>query len=118
MRRFYEIPLTRSQSAVFALSWTAMHPIGESSPLHGATQESLAAQNAEIIVSLTGTDDTFSQTVHARFSYFPDAIVWGGRFADILAFLPDGHRRVDYTRFHDVIPDVREAASRTHIDKD
>jgi inward rectifier potassium channel len=103
MRRLYDLPLVRSQTAVFTLSWSAIHAIGESSPLRGATLDSLTAQNAEIIVSLTGIDDTFSQTVHARYSYFPDTLVWDAHFADILTLLPDGHRRVDYTHFHDVV---------------
>ncbi len=104
MRRFYDLALSRSQNAVFALTWTAMHPITESSLLHGATPESLAAQGAEIIVSVTGIDDTFSQTVHARHSYFPEEIAFDVRFVDILTVFPDGHRQIDYGKFHDVTP--------------
>jgi hypothetical protein len=31
--------------------------------------------------------------------------VWGAGFADVVARLPDGSRRVDLTRFHDVVED-------------
>jgi len=96
--------MLRSQHALFALSWTAIHPITERSPLYGATPASLAAAETEIIVSLTGLDETFSQTVHARHSYVPEEIVWNARFVDILSRLPDGRRVVDYTHFHDVVP--------------
>src|SRR5438477_7593850 len=41
MRRFEELKLMRSRSPLFALSWTVMHPIDESSPLYGWTLESL-----------------------------------------------------------------------------
>jgi inward rectifier potassium channel len=103
LRRLYDLEMMRAQNALFALSWTAIHPLIEDSPLHRATPESLAADEAEIIVSLTGLDETFSQTVHARHSYVADEIAWGARFVDILSRTPDGRRRVDYTRFHDVI---------------
>jgi inward rectifier potassium channel len=45
----------------------------------------LRESDAEFIVSVTGIDDTFSQTIHARWSYTADEIVWGGRFGDMLA---------------------------------
>ena len=104
IRRFHDLELTRRQNAIFALSWTAVHTITERSPLYGASPESLAAAGAEIVVSLIGTDETFSQTVHARYSYVADEIVWNARFVDIISQLPDGRRRIDYTRFHTVIP--------------
>ncbi|MGB0059698.1 ion channel [Candidatus Binatus sp.] len=102
IRRLYDLPMTRSRSAMFALSWTAVHPISTGSPLFGQTRESLANCAAEIIVSIIGLDETFSQTVHARHTYELDEIVWGARFADVLVLHPDGSRSVDYTRFDDV----------------
>jgi inward rectifier potassium channel len=101
MRRFYDLTLARSSSIIFALTWTVMHRVDDASPLFGATRESLQAANAELIVSLTGIDDTFSQTVHARWSYLATDLVFGARFVDVLEILPTGKRRVDYSRFHD-----------------
>ena len=103
LRRLYDLEMMRAQNALFALSWTAVHPLTAESPLHRATPQSLVAAEAEIIISLTGLDETYSQTVHARHSYVADEIVWGARFADILSRLPDGRRHVDYTRFHDLV---------------
>jgi len=102
-RRLRDLQLVRDETALFALTWTAIHPISDISPLNHATRESLAESEAEIIVSLTGLDESFSETVHARHSYRAEDIVWGARFVDILLRLPDGRRQVDYTRFHDVI---------------
>ncbi len=102
IRRLYDLPITRSRSAMFALSWTAVHQIVEGSPLFGQTRESMANCAAEIIVSIIGLDETFSQTVHARHTYELDEIVWGARFADVLVLHPDGSRSVDYTRFDEV----------------
>lgn len=103
LRRIHELKLVRDDSPLLILSWTAIHPIDESSPLHGETSESLAASEAEIIVVLVGIDETFSQTIHARYSYTPDEIVWNARFADILCVMPDGRRAIDYGLFHEVI---------------
>lgn len=102
VRRFYDLALARTRSPIFVLTWTVIHPITEDSPLRGATGESLRDCQGEIIVSVTGIDETFSQAIHARWSYLPGEIVWGARFVDIMSTLPDGRRRVDYTRFHDV----------------
>jgi inward rectifier potassium channel len=109
IRRIHDLPLVRSETPLFALTWSAIHPITESSPLAGVTPGLLAEWDAEIVVSLVGIDETVSQTIHARWSYLPDEIVWGGRYADVLSHLPDGRRRVDYSRFHEIEADPREA---------
>jgi len=103
MRRFHDLALLRPRSTLFALSWTAIHPITERSPLRGATSDSLGATQAEIVVSLMGYDESLAQTVHARHRYQPGDIAWGARFADILVTEPAGARRIDYARFHDVV---------------
>ncbi len=102
VRRFYDLPLLRDRNAIFALTWTAVHAVTPTSPLWGATVESLREVQAELICSLIGIDETFSQTVHARHSYVVDEIRWDSRFVDILSIRADGRRVVDYTKFHDV----------------
>jgi inward rectifier potassium channel len=104
MRRFEELKLTRSRSPLFALSWTVMHPIDETSPLKHATPDSLARSRAELMVVIGGTDETFWQKIYARHLYRAKDIVWNARLADVLEFGQDGERILDYTRFHDVEP--------------
>ena len=87
-----------------------MHIIDETSPLFGATRESLEAELAEIIIVTSGVDDTFAQRIHARHSYLPHEIVWGRRMSDIILQAEDGSRYVDYRRFHD-LEDVAAAPS-------
>jgi inward rectifier potassium channel len=103
VRRFYDLALTRTRTPIFVLSWTVIHPITETSPLYGATQDSLLEREGEVIVSVTGIDETFSQAIHARYSYLADEIIWGARFIDIMSQLPDGRRHIDYGRFHDIV---------------
>jgi hypothetical protein len=108
MRVSIELPLVRDRTALFLLTWTAMHRIDERSPLHRAEGEThahvldrLRAQGAELYLSLSGQDETFGQTIHARYRY---DIAWDARFADVVTTLPDGTRQIDYRRFHDVVP--------------
>lgn len=103
-RRFYDLKLVRCHTPLFALTWTAMHPVDPDSPLYGETPESLANANAEIIVILTGIDETISQTIHARHSFVADEILWDYRFVDILGWTTDGQRAIDYHSFDKVKP--------------
>lgn len=104
MRRFYELPLVRSHSPLFALSWTVMHMIDENSPFYGVTAEMMVEEEMEIIVTLTGIDETVAQSIHARHSYDAREILWNMQFLDILSKTRDGRRVVDYSRFHEVVP--------------
>lgn len=106
MRRFHDLRPVRGRTPVFNMSFTVMHDIDEASPLFGATAESLAAEDAELVVGLIGIDETVAQPVHARWSYRADEILFGRRLVDILGYLDDGRRALDFTRFHDTEPDM------------
>jgi inward rectifier potassium channel len=100
MRRFYDLKLARDRTPIFAMSYLAMHELDESSPLFGATPERLEEMEAEILVTVTGLEETMGQTVHARVSYLPDEILFGYRYANIFGKTEDGRRAIDYGRFH------------------
>lgn len=104
MRRFYDLKLLRSQTPIFGLSWQVMHQIDESSPLFASSAELLSQENTEIWVTLTGLDETFSQTIHARYSYSYQEILWDMKLVDIFLQAPNGKYYIDINRFHDVIP--------------
>ncbi|WP_341732326.1 ion channel [Microcoleus sp. EPA2] len=104
MRRFYDLTLVRSQSPIFALTWTVMHVIDENSPLYKLSAKDLIEQQAEIVITLTGIDETVSQTIHARHSFVASEILWNMKFVDIISRTPQGKRVVDYTCFHEVKP--------------
>ncbi|MEA5597848.1 ion channel [Rivularia sp. UHCC 0363] len=103
MRKFYKLPLYRDRSSLFALTWTVMHPINENSPFYGVTLDEMLDSEMEIVVTLTGIDQTVSSNIHAYHSYIPKDILWNHRFADILSKTRDGRRSIDYNRFHDVV---------------
>ncbi|MGD1908467.1 MAG: ion channel [Leptolyngbyaceae cyanobacterium] len=105
-RRFYDLELIRAHTPLFALTWTAMHPIDEKSPLYMKSPESLQQSHSEIIVILTGIDETISQTIHARHSFISDEILWNYRFQDILGWTDGAHKRrkINYCHFDKVNP--------------
>jgi inward rectifier potassium channel len=103
LRRSYELNLARNRNPQFSLSWTVMHPIDAASPLYGIDPDLLAGQDAAIVVTLTGIDETLSQAVFARTSYRADEILWARKFVDILSETEDGQTLVDYRRFHDTV---------------
>ena len=104
VRRFYDLELVRSRNAIFAFSWTAVHPIGPGSPLYGASPQSLAEATAWVVVSVTGLDETLSQTVHARMFYGHEDIRWGARLVDIMVRTADGGFALDMSKFDDIEP--------------
>jgi inward rectifier potassium channel len=103
IRRFYPLELERDRVVFFPLSWTVVHPIDESSPIYGLTEDDLRRGNAEFLILLTGMDETFSQMVHTRSSYTADNIIWNARFANVFNRRV-GHERltIDVRRLHDV----------------
>ena len=100
MRRFHDLLLVRQRTPVFALTFSVMHPLDAASPLAGITPETLADEVAEIVVTVTGLDETMSQVVHARQSYLAHEVLFDHRFVDIIGMRPDGARTIDFTRFH------------------
>jgi inward rectifier potassium channel len=107
-RNFYEMKLERSRSPIFALSWTIVHPIDADSPLFGLSQAAIQESNAEVIVVLAGIDDTFSQTIHARYSYRTRDLVWNGYFVDVLSRTEDGKLLVELDKLHQIHPKAEE----------
>jgi inward rectifier potassium channel len=101
MRRFHDLPVVRARTPLFFLTWQVIHTIDEASPLFGATAQSLVEEQAEVLVVMKGTDETFVSTIHARASYTPDQIRWGRPLAEIFTRDAEGRRLIDFTRFHD-----------------
>ena len=101
MRKYYPLNLERDRVSFFPASWTVVHPIDNSSPMYGWTREQLVGANAEFLVLITATDETFSTTVQSRSSYAAEEVIWGARFANLFQ---DGERvlNIDMNRFHAV----------------
>jgi inward rectifier potassium channel len=75
-----------------------VHPIDETSPLWGKTEEDLKSQQAEVLIVLRSFDESFSQTVHSRYSYRWDEIEWSAQFVPAFEVSPEGHLLLDLNR--------------------
>ncbi|MEL6537875.1 MAG: ion channel [Bacteroidota bacterium] len=80
IRKYARLTLERTNVLFFPLNWTVVHHIDEESPFYGKSLDDLHALHAEILILIKGFDDTFSQTVHSRYSYTCHEFVWGARF--------------------------------------
>lgn len=100
-RKYYGMKLERNSVYFFPTSWTVVHPIDEESPFYNKTLEELKELQTEILIQFKGFDDTFSQTIHTKYSYSLDEIIWNAKFKP--AFEPDhkGEIIFDLNRIHD-----------------
>jgi inward rectifier potassium channel len=104
-RRFHELKVERSEHPVFMLSWTIFHTIDRESPLRGATATMMAEADASLVLNVSGLDDASAQQLYARRVYAAEDIRWGRRYRDITGVSPRGRFLLDYTKFHDTVPD-------------
>lgn len=103
-RKYKYLTLEREQVQFLPLTWTVVHPIDQNSPLWGKNSDDLAESQAEFLIMIKGFDDTFFQTVHVRYSYRFEEVVWGARFAP--AFEPDaqGEMILDLAKLSEIAP--------------
>lgn len=80
IRDFFNLETERQKVVFFPTMWTVVHPVDESSPLHGISRADLQTKDAEFIVMIKAFDESFSQTVYSRSSYKASEIKWGEKF--------------------------------------
>ncbi|MDJ0509296.1 MAG: ion channel [Crocosphaera sp.] len=99
-RRVHELKLLRDYSPTLAMTWTVMHTIDENSPLFEVNLDTLKRKKALLLTSLSGIDESITQTMYARSSYGFRDILWDHQFEDVIYHTPDGHRYIDLYFFH------------------
>lgn len=100
-REFKPLSLERDFILFFPLTWTIVHPIDEKSPLYGKAQKELENIEMELMIRIKGYDDTFAQTVHSRYSYKIDEIVWGARYVQAFDVDNNGDVQLHFDKIHD-----------------
>lgn len=80
LRDFYQLELERPKVIFMPSSWTIVHPITETSPLFGVTEDELLNRDAEFITIIRAFDEASSQIVYSRTSYNASEIKWGEKF--------------------------------------
>jgi len=102
-RKYDYLELERGSVLFLPLTWTIVHVIDAESPLFGVTAPDLERLQAEVLILIKGVDDRFSQTVHARYSYRYDEIVWGAKFAQAFEIDDHGDLRLEVDRVSDLV---------------
>jgi inward rectifier potassium channel len=103
-RYFYDLKLHFDRLTIFPAAITLRHEIEESSPLYGATPESLEAERALLFVSVVGIDPVIAAAVQTQQDYSWRDIRFGHRFVEIYTQRGSGQLTVDYGRIHDTEP--------------
>jgi inward rectifier potassium channel len=104
-RQFHPLALERERVVFFPLSWTVVHPITETSPLYGLSDEDLRRTDAEFLVLLSGYDETYATTVHQRTSYKASELRWNARFSSVYSRpRADGTLAIDMRKLDDIEP--------------
>ncbi len=85
VRQFEPLELELSEIKMFPVNWTLVHIMDESSPIHGKRLADLTKLSAEIIVMITGFDESYHQQIHDNFSYVCSEIRENVRFKTMYA---------------------------------
>lgn len=100
-RKYYNLTTEIDKVLFLAMSWTLVHKIDEDSPLWGVAAQELLDMEAEVLILLSGYDDTFNQTVHSKHSYTASEVVWKAKFKRPYRTEPSGRVIMDVGAIHD-----------------
>ena len=84
-RHSHDLRLRMARLPVFALTWTIMHTIDETSPLHGIDAAWVAERNLVLFLNLEARDPALAAIVHDVHQYGPDNIACGHRYTDAVS---------------------------------
>ncbi len=84
MRILNDLKLTRDFNSIFFLNWVVSHEINDQSPLYNMKIEDFEKANLEFLISFSGTDQTFSQPIHADVTYNTNDIIFDRQFKDMV----------------------------------
>jgi len=106
VRRVFELRLTRSRLPIFSISWILMHPIDETSPLHGYDTAKLAEHDARLLLGIEAHDTTVSAEVVDMKIYDAERILFGRRYGASVYIDAAGRSVVDLTAVGSTEPDI------------
>jgi inward rectifier potassium channel len=95
LRRVHELRLMRPRLPLFALAWTLMHRIDETSPLQGYDAALLKEHDARLWLSVEAHDVTLATQVIDTKGYTPAQIAVGMRYTELLSIDRKGNAVAD-----------------------
>jgi len=88
--KYFSLDLERTRVESMPMSWTVVHPIIETSPFYGFTEDDMKNTDVELYVMLRGFDDVFSNYVQQRTSYTYNEIFFNRKFVPMYRESDDG----------------------------
>ena len=85
-RRAVDLKLVRADFPFFPLTWTVMHEIDATSPLHAMAQSRTVADGVRMMLSITARDPSLGAQVYAAQGYRGSDIALGMRYADAVTW--------------------------------
>jgi len=105
-RAVHDLKLMRSEIPIFPLTWTLMHVIDESSPLHGKDAAGLAAMDIRFFLAVDARDTALGALVQDIHDYTHDKVVFGMRYAEAVSRNEEGQTTADLSRLSLLEPDT------------
>ncbi len=105
-RRIHDLHLVQPHLPLFAMPWTLMHTIDETSPLFGKDGPTLIAGGARLFLTLEARDQALNAVVQDMKNYTADHILFGMRYADAVTLDAAGHAIADLSRMNILVPDT------------
>jgi inward rectifier potassium channel len=102
-RSYFPIELERSEVMFFPLSWTLVHMIDEKSPLFSLSIADMEKCETEVIVLISGYDETLNERFYSKHSYTADQFLENHRFLPAFDEGQSGTTMFDVKRIHDTV---------------
>ena len=99
-RTFFNLNLEINRIQFMPLSWTVVHPIDKESPIANFSIEEMKKRGAEVLILVSGFDDTFNQDVHSRYSYTASEFIDDAKFKPAFDVNVAGAVEIDIQDIH------------------
>ena len=99
-RKMLDLKLVRDTTSVFALSWTLIHVIDETSPLKDIEFESLIKGNDEFMITFSGLDEETSQTLSTHAMFWAKDLVKAKKYIDMIHLGANSLREIDFSKIN------------------
>jgi len=92
--KFYTLNLERTRVDNLPMNFTVVHPIDDTSPFLGFTEEDMKVADVELYVLVRAFDDVYSNIVQQRTSYTYEEIKFNAKFVPMYKESGDGNTTI------------------------
>ncbi|MBP7477787.1 MAG: hypothetical protein KA797_04630 [Chitinophagales bacterium] len=80
-RSYKQMKLEREKLMLFPLNWTIVHTINHDSPFFMKSEKDLIEEYAEVVIMVSGYDDTSKSMIYSKKSYSATEFLWNTKFS-------------------------------------